>query len=336
MSVRELFKRLVSGKKPQADSGSSNPARRDCPHESDVMAYLQNRMPERDRGRMEKHFADCDGCRELFAYFARVPNEQLSEADSVLTQPAEEEVKEQAAKVFAYIERDTVGARDLGERKKGGFYLSYPQLAAAALVFCAIAIGVVFWMTSGPSPEKSAMQMLAQALKDGRGTPARISGNLPHSDYTANRGAGEADHIQLERALATLKFAEKESAPADARQALARVHLAFNRPERARQALAILEQLTARGGQSPDLFNDIGVAWFQLGEYDKAIDSFTKALAISQNHNEALFNRALAEERAHRYSDAEYDWRRFISVASDDRWRAEAERSLNLLHSTPR
>ncbi len=190
------------------------------------------------------------------------------------------------------------------------------------------------------------MQALTLAMKDGRRTPARISGGFAYSDYTVTRGEGQSDDLQLERALSKLQSAEKESAPPAARQALARVHLAFNKPENAKRALAILAQLAASGVSSAELFNDTGVAQFQLGRYEDSLASFNKALEKSPGYSEALFNRALVnemlfnksradQERARYLEAAKNDLQSFIKMTSDEKWRAEAQRKLNSLQSYP-
>src|SRR5947209_570682 len=115
------------------------------------------------------------------------------------------------------------------------------------------------------------------------------------------------------------------------RQMLARAHLAFDRPEHARQAQAILESLQGRGALSAEVFNDLGVAQFQLQNHEAAIMSFSRALEINPGYAEALFNRALAEESAIRYPEARRDWEQFLNVTTDANWKAEAERHLSAL-----
>jgi tetratricopeptide (TPR) repeat protein len=331
MSLRNALYRLLGRR--GTESAAHPSADRRCPGESDILAYYEEKLSDRNRARIEKHFARCDDCRELIALFARESNEEgLS-----VTPPTESEVKAQTASVLSLIEQDELTAGSAPRRDvraanpKSGFYLSYPTLAAIAMIVCAVAVAAVFLITKDPSPEDSARQALAQSMKDGRRTPARISGGLGHSDYSATRGEGDDDDLHLQRALDKLKFAEKETAPADARLALARVHLAFNRPENTRQALRILREVAASGHHSPELLNDIGVAQFDLGNYSEAISSFSLALGSSSNYGEALFNKALAEERAGRAGDAIRDWEAFISITPDGAWKTEARRRLGML-----
>jgi tetratricopeptide (TPR) repeat protein len=95
-----------------------------------------------------------------------------------------------------------------------------------------------------------------------------------------------------------------------------------------------LKNLVATGNQSPEILNDLGVAQFQLQNYDEAIASFSKALEKSPDYTEALFNRALAEQEDDRIEAAKQDWQRFIHLSSDQDWKTEAQGKLNMLNST--
>jgi len=111
----------------------------------------------------------------------------------------------------------------------------------------------------------------------------------------------------------------------------ARVCLARGNPQEAKRALEILDQLAARGVETPLALNDMGVAHFQLADYEAAIGYFSKALDKSPGYGEALFNKALAEERDRRFQDAKRDWRLFIDLPTDESWKAEAKKHLESL-----
>ena len=78
-----------------------------CPSEDALFAYIANRSPARNRVQMERHFAQCDDCRELLALVAREP-EQTS---SPLTDQA---INEQTDKVLTYIRSERT--RQSGQR----------------------------------------------------------------------------------------------------------------------------------------------------------------------------------------------------------------------------
>jgi spermidine synthase len=58
-----------------------------------------------------------------------------------------------------------------------------------------------------------------------------------------------------------------------------------------RSARAVLEQAVGRGQVSADAWNALGVAYAQLGEYQRARDALDQALRIEPNHPEARRNR---------------------------------------------
>ncbi len=311
-----------------------------CPNEARILTYSEGKPSPRMRAELESHFAICNDCRSLLVLLTRFNNEPFEN----LTPVSEEGVKKQTARILAFIENDeqkrNTASRE-GDRhvhipgEKKGFFVPYPQLAMVALVICAISAGLLVWQINSRKSETPAMQTLAQAMKDERRSETRISGGLDYSPYMVTRGAAESDDLQLKRALNKLKFAEDDSAPVEARLALARVHLAFEKPEHTQQAFAILGQLMSKGIESPEILNDYGVANYQIQKYNEAIEDFNKALGKKPDYAEALFNKALAEERAYRYSDAKQSWQRFIKLSSDAKWIDEAEKRLNALSNSP-
>jgi tetratricopeptide (TPR) repeat protein len=326
-------------KKPEANSSAGFSSEPQCPHEAEILTYSEGSLSNRRRSKLEHHFSSCDNCRSLLALLAKF-NDATIESPVPLSEDA---IIKQTTRIFAFIENDeskrsaltsAAPVREQARKKRAGFYVSYPQLATAALLMCAIGAGGIYWLTLG-SPEKAAMQQLASSMKDERRSATRISGGIEHSPYISTRDASASDDLPLKQALIKLKFAESETAPAEARQALARVHLAFEKPDHAQQALTILEQLAAGNAVSAEIMNDLGVAQFQLANYDDSIANFDKALEQKPDYFEALFNRALAEEGAGRDADARRDWRQFINSSNDPEWKAEAESHLNLLPASP-
>lgn len=342
MSLFNSVHRLVSkaGGAPGLKSDFS-PARL-CPDEAEILNYLEGKISPRGRSEMENHFACCSDCRELLVLFIKIPDEQVEGYDANAASISEDGVKKQAARILAFIENDERRHRPAGRQparaqaSKGreGIYVSYPVLASLALIICAIAAGAVFWVARDQRPQ-SGMEALKLAMKEERRTPTRISGGLAYSPYSMTRGEEDSDGLQFERALNKLKYAADGSESPEARQALARVHLALGKREEASKALAILEQLVAGGNQSPEILNDLGVAQFQLENYSEAILNFSKALEKSSGFSEALFNRALAEEHDSRVEAAKQDWQLFLISSSDPKWKAEAERNLQRLQSSP-
>lgn len=295
-----------------------------CPDEADVLAFFESRLSVRNGARLERHFTGCDDCRELLVVLGR----ESAETREPL---AREATREQTNRVLSLIHIDELNRSkpEYKHRTSLGFEVSYLRVAAAALILCTIAIVAVVLLSRGQKPADAAMQALVLAVKDGRNTEARVSGGFVYSPYSVTRGAeNSGDELQFSRAISKLRFAEKETAPVDDKLVLARAYLARGKSEDARRALTILDQLAASGVETAEALNDTGVAQFELRNYEDAITYFTRALAKSPNYYQALFNRALAEERARHNEQAKQDWERFIDQSSDDSWKAEARTHL--------
>jgi tetratricopeptide (TPR) repeat protein len=331
MNIKAILQRLTGSKTSYERNG--------CPIEADILTYAEGNLSSSNRTRLEAHLAKCDDCRELLVFTVRETSDVRS-----TEMVSDKEVKLQTARVLAYIERDESKRRRASnepmsrrEPVKAGLYLSYPKLASVALVVCAVTAVSVRLITSDRRPAE-AMAALRLAMKDERRNEALISGNIDYSHYVPKRGARGSDDpvvsgdVNYESALNKVRYAEKETAPVESRHVLARALLAMGKRDEARTALAILQQLEAAGTQSPDLFNDLGVAELQLGNYDGAIDHFRRALERSPSASMFLFNKALAEERAGRLDDAREDWTRFINMSADDRLKTEARSHLDWPH----
>lgn len=316
--------------------GRSSHTAQACPTEADLLNYKEGRATQPARARLERHVAACHDCRELLVLLARFPEEEIKAQPPL----SAAEVQQQTAHVLQYAEADerrkdvrATGEPAVAAARKGWGFGYGTQLTVAGLLVGALVVGGLYLITRSPSTTESAQQSLQLAMKDERRSAARLSGGFAYSPYAATRGVEVSPDLQLRVALNQLKAAESESAPVEQRQMLARAHLAFDRADHARQAQAILESLRARGVQTAELFNDLGVAQFQLQNFGAAIASFDQALSVSPDYSEALFNLALAKESAGRYREARRDWQRFINSTADAKWKAEAHQHFEALSS---
>jgi tetratricopeptide (TPR) repeat protein len=298
-----------------------------CPDEAEVLGYLESRLSALSRARLERHFANCDDCRELLVVSGR----RSAETPAPL---ADETVREQTSKVLSLIYSDELNRNKPKRRLRmfPGLDVSRLRFGAAALTICAIATIAIVSLNREPRPEVAAMKALALAVKNERQTEAQISGGLAYSQYNPNRGVqANGDDLQFSLAISELKSAEQETAPVNDRLVLARVYLARGAREDVKHALTILDQVATRGVESAEALNDTGVAHFELGNYEDAISYFRTALTKSPNYYEALFNKALAEERTGNKEQARQDWEQFINKSSDENWKSEARKHLNSL-----
>src|SRR5215813_6308309 len=220
---------LIGGKDPK------------CPDEADVLAFSENTLATHRRNELEQHFSGCIDCHKTLAFLGR------DKIDSVAV--TEQEITLQTDRVVSFILKDERNATDETRQAKHstrGFSVSYPVLASAGLIICAIAVGIVFVMTREQAPSEAAMASLKQGLKDVRLSEARISGGFDYSRYAGStRGIDNNDNdFYLTRAENKVKSAaDRESKGIENRIVLARVYLARGTPAGAAQAQAIFNQL---------------------------------------------------------------------------------------------
>jgi len=307
-----------------------------CPGPDEVLDYLELRVRDSRRSEIESHLASCDDCRELL--FAAVKGRQQQNV-TYDTMPAEDRVVEQVELIRQYVERgqkSVAPPRPVEKRRRVWF--GYPQLAAAALVACAIGLSSVFLLTRDEPRGEVATSILRQTMREGRLTEGWISELNEHGAYESTRGPQAVDSLPFNRALSKLKGAEEPGAqPAD-RLALARVRLAMGTTDQVAASLRILDQLSASTSLSAEMaaevYNDMGVAQIQLQDYQAAIESLDKALARSPKFPQASFNRAVALDHARRYAESREAWQQFISIAPDQQWKVEAQNHLQSLDSS--
>lgn len=136
-----------------------------------------------------------------------------------------------------------------------------------------------------------------------------------------------------------------------------------NKPE---SAIPLLEEEIQNGQATPDSFNYLGLAYYQIGEYEKsisvfeqglsesltdkkvllynagntsfamkdfsgAIEYYTLSLAASPNFSKALLNRANAYLNASEYSKALDDYVGYLSKVRNDKQEPEIKRMIALL-----
>jgi hypothetical protein len=300
----------------------------ECPRESDILSYLEDRLPVSERAQVETHFTKCSNCREFLAIFSRVSEEYI---EGSIGPPSEEEVKVQTALVLDEIRKDESKHQALspGPPPRPGIYIPYWQLAAAASLIIVVAISA-YLIIREPSSDQFAMESLALAMKDKRPIEPRMSGGFGWSKHIRTRGKENDERLKIESAIRRMEFAKDASASQKDRLMLARLYLASG-SQNAESALAILREIASSGRASVEAFNDLGAALYETGRFDEAVDAFTRALEKSPDYEEALFNRALANTRAGHTEEARRDWQQFINKPSDEKWKSEARSYLDLL-----
>ncbi|HEU4770318.1 MAG TPA: tetratricopeptide repeat protein, partial [Pyrinomonadaceae bacterium] len=220
-------------------------------------------------------------------------------------------------------------------------YSSPIGVAVSAILLVVIALGV--WQLFRQSDVEKGLLALNAAYREQRPLEARIS-NLDYAPFVVTRGAAtqNVDQNELTRAELTLQEALKKDPSAAVHHALGKVYLAKKEFDRA------IEQFDAGIKTDPNdasLYADLGAAWLEKGRLDleagasgkgteqlgRSLENLNKALGLNPNLLEALFNRALCEEQLTLYSEAEKDWREYLTRDANSQWAQEARRRLQLL-----
>lgn len=309
----------------------------ECPPESELLSYAEKRLTPERRAKLEGHMGDCDDCRESLVLFARISGEETENVETIDPSRSDDLIRQQTDRVLAFIALDEENQLPVRARRepvkpeRSGFSLSYAQLgfAATLVIVAAVAINYVTMSTEAALAEGRGARQLA--TKDDRRITPRLSDGFEYSPNSVIRGERK-NVVHLDRALNRLKFAEKDSAPVEARQELARVYLSRDeQPKDPARALEILEELSNRPDATPEVLNDLGVAYYQSNRFEDAITAFSKALVEKPDYQEALFNRGLANKDARNYYAARRDFQQFIELSSDENWKQEADEWLKKL-----
>ena len=316
MRIIDVLIRLISARDPN------------CPNEADVLAYSENRLSSRTRAQVERHFAGCHDCMDVLAFLGRQTHDSGA-------QTTDDIVSKQTNRVLAYIENDERQRNKTNQKPRSvtGFNISYPRLATVGLALSLIVVAIVFAFTMRQSSADAGMEALKLAVKDARYSETRVAGGFDHSPYAGStRGDNRiTDSLHFDRAEGKVAAAALKPGEIEAKMVLARVHLSRGNREDAKRALEILNQLRKSGVETPELINDMGVAQHQLNRYQEAINSFNEALVKAPRYEEALFNKALAEQDDHRFDEANRDWQLFISQSANENWKTEARTRLSKL-----
>ena len=329
--------------KPNDPTGAKNKGKGHCPDESEILGFFEDQLAPAQKNQVQSHLVDCTDCRELIALFVQ-SSSAAADGEVIIRGPepsnmGELAVRNQVARVLSMIEQDdhrTPPPEEPAPHKRSRGLMRFKLAFSLAAAFL-LAASVYFLVRSG-SPEQPAYEALASARGNQRQVEPRTSANLPYARFSRTRGdnvsAAPGNEIYFERALNLLRDAEKESAPASSRLALARVYLERGRPGDAQQARTILTHLKDGGVQTAEVFNDLGVASFELNDFEASANHFSQALNMDPRFSRARFNLALALEAQKRNEEAINEWNRFLQESSEDDWKSEARDHLERLNQS--
>jgi protein O-mannosyl-transferase len=84
-------------------------------------------------------------------------------------------------------------------------------------------------------------------------------------------------------------------------------------------ALPDYETLASLGSKDPDIYNNLGYIYDIKGEYQAAVEAYTRALELNGNSSGAYINRANAFVKMKKFPEAFADYDRALQLSPDDR-----------------
>jgi Flp pilus assembly protein TadD len=322
-------------------------AKNECPNEADLLRYLQHEAKNGVRGRIERHLAGCDECRESVALMAYLRQEPATEQESTslhmlagVEQLSDTSVKDQTASVLAMIANDErqnpsriIPLRS-GKARPGSRWLPAPAFALAATLVVAF-IGWAVYTTVQKSPAEKAMIALNKAVENGRHTELVVSRldyarlNPAARGRTGLRGPS-SDNREIEAALAEVRNPQS----AEEKHVRARSLISGGQPSDIGEGLALLGELA----RTAEVLNDMGVAHFAAGDYELARNSFSEALKLDPDMPHAVFNHARTlyhlsarpgADQSQLRAQALEEMERFAGLTVDPDWKIEAKAEID-------
>ena len=150
----------------------------------------------------------------------------------------------------------------------------------------------------------------------------------PASPATPPAGAGRADQDQPEIAALT-RAIEDDHQSVQAWKNRAEAHrIAKNM----RASIADYDMAVALDPQAALTFNDRGIVYFQMGQYERARNDLNWALTLDPGEKLALFNRGLLHFELGQYAAAESDFGAFVKQEPEDgeAWRRRGQSRFSL------
>lgn len=227
------------------------------------------------------------------------------------------------------------------------------KIAAYALVVLGLVVGI--WLGRAGSDIELGMSALNQAYGKQRPVEARISGfsyaYFPRDSIQrsrAGRGSGgtekeQIDYVALERAKLHLFGRETDVTSAATLHAFGKYFLTQREFDK---ALEYLRQALSLAPESAQLHSDTGAALLSKIESERGApagrrnedvnECFThlnRALTLAPTLHEALFNRALLNQRERLRREARADWEQYLRQDSQSPWAKEARSNLDQIEA---
>jgi len=201
------------------------------------------------------------------------------------------------------------------------------RIAASILIVVGLSFGVWWGLHNRESELDKGLRALQTAYGEQRPIKARVSA-LPYAPFSSTRGSKADDQLNDNLRLAELSLAQavKDKPTPEAHHALGKVYLAQGKSD---AAISEFKQSLSGSRNQAQIYNDLGVAWMEKGDFNQSLENLNKALQLDGNLPDALFNRALCYEKQSRFPEAKADWTQYLKRDSSSPWAEEARQHLS-------
>ena len=316
--------------------------RAECPSVSEWPLVVAGQVELEKAREYLRHAADCDHCGPLMREATVDFDDELTKHEEQMisqlksSDPAWQKrfARELAAKSPLQVRPSKTPAKALRGR-----WMTFPKWQWALGAAAAIVAGVMLFPLVSKYFSQTPEKLLAQAYSERRNLELRFEG-AQHGPVHIERATGGDSRLNrppalLEAEAVIARGLQKEPNSPVWLQAKGRADLLEGNYEAAIQSFQKALEVEA---ESVSLQTDLASAYFQraeladrAGDYGKAIELLSKALAKNPDDPIARFNRALINEKMFLYRQALEDWEHYLKLDSKGEWANEANQHVNNL-----
>jgi len=265
--------------------------------------YLGGVLSLKDEADCERHLARCDSCRQQLSFLIRVMDDDLAPDEAAVIDCVE---AFGPRRFPAFDEPMTVS-----EKLQSWFSPRWRLAGIAAGLMVCVSLALALWLSVGSSPPRLA------SIE--RTFEARIA-DQPYSEFIRTRNQSRVEEDRSGKSELTRLHASNAD--------IGRFYLMSNNFA---QAISYLETAKKEQSASPQVRNDLGVAYMESGKegsLQRAMAEFEEALRVNPKYAPALFNVALVYERLGQFPEAEQRLRLYLQADQDSGWAKEVKSKL--------
>jgi tetratricopeptide (TPR) repeat protein len=275
----------------------------ECVTEETLTDYLDGALDPIVKAASEVHLIACDQCRSRLVFFMRLLKEELDPQERVALVAIQDNWKK--GQVQHYVPARRTGLHHRWMLALGGI---------VAVLVLAVGISEIVGHIGEPRSANEVVQLLLDQKQ--RPFEGRLSGQ-PALPFMATRGLEDSETTNyglLVGQMARLSATSSE---------MGQFYLLQRKFDR---AIDYLQPVARESGATPEIHNDLGVAYLESGAQNlqKALNEFRLALAAKPDFAPASFNLAIVYERMHDTVQERLELTHLLKIETDPAWADQA------------